>query len=75
MRVAKHVETEHVRQEVPVRQEQVHVERRRVNRTAAGARDMRDEAIVVPIMEEEVVVEKHPVVKEEIVISKEFGRP
>jgi uncharacterized protein (TIGR02271 family) len=71
VRVAKHVETERVRQEVPIQKEQVHVERRPVNRTAGTAPEFRDDEIVVPVMEEEVVVEKRPVVKEELVISKE----
>jgi uncharacterized protein (TIGR02271 family) len=71
VRVAKHVETEHVRQDVPVRQEQVHVERRPVERAAGIAPEFRNEEIVVPVMEEEAVIEKRPVVKEEIVIGKE----
>jgi uncharacterized protein (TIGR02271 family) len=71
VRVAKHVETERVRQEVPVQKEQVHVERRPVTRTAGTTPEFRDDEIVVPVMEEEVVVEKRPVVKEELVISKE----
>jgi uncharacterized protein (TIGR02271 family) len=70
VRVAKHVETERVRQDVPLRHEQVHVERRPVDRTA-GAAEFRDQEIVVPVMEEDAVIEKRPVVKEEIVITKE----
>lgn len=71
VRVAKHVETEHVREDVPVRQERVHVERRPVDRPGAATPEFRNEEVVVPVMEEEAVVEKRPVVKEEIVISKE----
>jgi len=71
VRVAKHVETERVRQEVPVRKEQVHVERRQVNRKAGVTPEFHDDEIVVPVMEEDVVVEKRPVLKEELVISKE----
>ena len=71
VRVAKHVETERVRQDVPLRQEQVHVERRPVDRTAGAAAEFRDQEIVVPVMEEEAVIEKRPVVQEEIVITKE----
>ena len=33
-------------------------------------REMHDDEIVVPVIEEELTVEKRPVVKEEIVISK-----
>jgi uncharacterized protein (TIGR02271 family) len=68
--VSKHVEAEHVRQTVPLRGEEVHVERRPVER-AVGSAEMRNDEIVVPVTEEEAVVEKRPVVKEEIVISKE----
>ncbi len=71
VRVAKHVESHHVRQDVPLRQEQVHVERRPVDRTAVAAVEFQDQEIVVPVMEEKAVIEKRPVVKEEIVISKE----
>ena len=70
VRVAKHVETERVKQTVPLRGEEVHVERRPVERAVGSAAEMRNDEIVVPVMEEEAVVEKRPVVKEEIVISK-----
>jgi uncharacterized protein (TIGR02271 family) len=70
VRVAKHVETEHVRQTVPLMREEVHVERRPVERAVGSAAELRNDEIVVPVMEEEAVVEKRPVVKEEIVISK-----
>jgi uncharacterized protein (TIGR02271 family) len=70
VRVAKHVETEHVRHDVPVRQEQVHIERRPVDRAAGAAPEFRNQETIVPVMEEEAVIEKRPVVKEEIVISK-----
>ena len=65
----KTVETEHVRQNVPVRREEVTVERRPVNERMAAA-DIGDDAIRVPLTQEEVVVEKRPVVKEEIVVRK-----
>jgi len=71
VRVGKHVETEHVTQSVPLTREEVHVERRPVDRAVGSAAEFRNDEIVVPVMEEEAVVEKHPVVKEEIVISKE----
>jgi uncharacterized protein (TIGR02271 family) len=71
VRVSKHIETEHVKQTVPLRSEEVHVERRPVNRAVDSAAEMRNDEIVVPVIEEEAVIEKRPVVKEEIVISKE----
>jgi uncharacterized protein (TIGR02271 family) len=69
--VEKHVETEHVREAVPVMREEVTVERRPITDPTANpqARFEGDE-IRVPIMEEEVVVEKRAVAKEELVISK-----
>jgi len=71
VRVSKHVETEHVRQSVPLQSEEVRVERRRVDREGASAAEIRDDEIRVPVMQEEAVVEKRPVVKEEIVITKQ----
>lgn len=68
--VAKHVETEHVSQEVPLHHERVRVERRPVS-DVRGAVDIGADEIRIPVIEEEVVVEKRAVVKEEIVISKE----
>jgi uncharacterized protein (TIGR02271 family) len=70
VRVGKRVETEHVRQSVPVTREEVHVERRPVER-ATGSAELRDDEIVVPVSEERLEVNKRPVVKEEVVISKE----
>jgi uncharacterized protein (TIGR02271 family) len=67
--VGKHVETE--RQQVPVnlKREEMVIERRPVNREA-GATDIREDQIRVPLMEEEAVVDKRAVVKEELVIGK-----
>ncbi|HEX8243205.1 MAG TPA: PRC and DUF2382 domain-containing protein, partial [Longimicrobium sp.] len=69
--VHKHVETEHVRESVPVMREQVTVERRPITEPNAGteARFEGDE-IRIPVVEEEVVVEKRPVVREELVVRK-----
>lgn len=70
VRVSKHVETEHVRQSVPITREEVRVERRPVERAVGAAPEMGSDEITVPVMEEQVIVEKRPVVKEEVVISK-----
>ncbi|HEX8904041.1 MAG TPA: PRC and DUF2382 domain-containing protein [Longimicrobiaceae bacterium] len=69
--VHKRVETEHVRESVPVMREEVSVERRPITDPHAGtdARFEGDE-IRVPVVEEEVVVEKRPVVREELVVRK-----
>jgi uncharacterized protein (TIGR02271 family) len=70
VRVSKRIETDHVRQDVPLRREEVRVERRPVERAVGSAAEMREDEIVVPVTEEEAIVEKRPVVKEEVVISK-----
>jgi len=69
--VHKHVETEHVRESVPLMREEVTVERRPITEPNAGteARFEGDE-IRIPVVEEEVVVEKRPVVREELVVRK-----
>jgi uncharacterized protein (TIGR02271 family) len=71
VRVSKHVETEHVKQEVPLRRDEVHIERRPVEQAVGYEPEFRNDEIVVPVVEEEAVIEKRPVVKEELVISKE----
>ncbi|AHY46494.1 TIGR02271: conserved domain [Rubrobacter radiotolerans] len=70
MRVRKRVRTERERMEVPTRREEVSVERVPVNEEATDAEIGEDE-ISVPVVEEEVVVEKKPVVKEEIRLRKD----
>ncbi|HYH80587.1 MAG TPA: PRC and DUF2382 domain-containing protein [Longimicrobium sp.] len=69
--VDKRVETQHVREAVPVMREEVSVERRPLAEPTTNP-DARFEGgeIRVPLMEEEVVVEKRAVAKEELVISK-----
>lgn len=70
-RVAKHVETEHVRKEVPVTREEVEIERRPVQGDRMGATGrMEEDEVRVPLTEEHAVVEKHTVPREEIVVRK-----
>src|SRR5690606_23367895 len=71
--VQKHVETEHVRESVPVTREEVTVERRPVRDASATGRnpEIGEDEIRVPLMEEEVVAEKRAVPKEEVVIRKQ----
>jgi uncharacterized protein (TIGR02271 family) len=70
-RIGKHVETEHISQPVTRRREEVVVERRPVEAGARGdAATIGDAEVRVPLMEEEVTVEKRPVVKEELVVGK-----
>ena len=71
-RISKHIETEHRTQPVTITREDVRIERRPVPDPAAyGTPQLKSEEIRVPITEEEAVVEKRPVVKEELVIGKE----
>ena len=71
VRVGKHVETEHRRENVTVSREEVHVERRPVSDGRTADIRASDQEIRVPVVEEQVIVEKHPVVKEELIVSKE----
>lgn len=69
--IGKHVETEHVRESVPVSKEKVHVERRPIEGGPASGIGASNDEIRVPIMEEEPVVDTRAVAKEEVIISKE----
>jgi uncharacterized protein (TIGR02271 family) len=70
LRVRKRVRIEHEQIEVPVKREEVYVERVPVEGEASEG-EIGDDEVVVPIIEEEVVVSKRPVVKEEIRIRKD----
>jgi uncharacterized protein (TIGR02271 family) len=69
IRVRKRVRTAREHIEVPTRHEEVTVERVPVEGAASEAEIGEDE-VVVPVIEEEVVVQKRPVVKEEVRIRK-----
>ena len=69
--VHKTVETEHVREQVPVTREEVTVERRPVNEVRADAAEIGAQEIRVPVTREEAVADKRAVVKEEIVVRKQ----
>ena len=68
--VEKHVETEHVRETVPVMREEVTVERRPVTDARATDARFENDEIRIPLTEEEVVVDKRTVAKEELVVKK-----
>ncbi|HEU4881147.1 MAG TPA: DUF2382 domain-containing protein [Longimicrobium sp.] len=71
--VHKTVETEHVHENVQVRHEEVEVERRPIrDPLAAGAGQITEteDEIRIPLMAEEVVVEKRVVPTEELVVRK-----
>ena len=71
VRVRKRVVTERRREEVPTRREEVRVERVPVAGEVAAEAEIGEDEVVIPLTEEEVVVEKRPVAKEEIRIRKE----
>ncbi|HEX7090043.1 MAG TPA: PRC-barrel domain-containing protein [Longimicrobiales bacterium] len=64
--IEKHVRTKHVRQPVTRRVEEVEVERR----AATGRGEIEEEELRVPVSEEELVVEKRPRVREELLVRK-----
>ena len=68
--VRKRVRTERERMAVPRRREQVNVERVPVNEPTSGAEIGEDE-VVIPVVEEEIVVQKRAVVREEIRVRKD----
>ena len=68
--VRKRVVTDREQMEVPTRHEEVTVDRVPVEGEATEAEIGEDE-VVIPVTEEEVVVEKRPVAKEEIRIRKD----
>jgi uncharacterized protein (TIGR02271 family) len=68
--VEKHVETEHVRESVPVTREEATIERRPISDPMNAQARIEDDEIRVPLSEEEVVVEKRTVPKEELVVKK-----
>lgn len=68
--VRKRVRTDREQLEVPTRHEEVSVERVSVDSETTDAQ-IGDEEISVPVTEEEVVVEKRPVAKEEVRIRKD----
>jgi uncharacterized protein (TIGR02271 family) len=70
IRVRKRVRTDHERIEVPTRHEEISVERVPVEGEASEA-EIGDDEVVVPVTEEEVIVHKRPVVKEEVRIRKD----
>jgi len=72
VRVRKHVERRSERVDEPVFHERVEVERRPVNRVVDRAPGIRQEGetLVVPVLEEVLVVEKRLVVREELHIKR-----
>jgi uncharacterized protein (TIGR02271 family) len=69
--VRKRVRTEREQLRVPKRREEVHVERVPVEGREASGAEIGEDEVFMPVTEEEVVVEKRPVVKEEIRVRKD----
>jgi len=68
--VRKEVHTEHKTIDVPVSREEVVIERHAPSGRTAAASDIKSQEIRIPVTEEEVRVEKTPVVKEEVSVGK-----
>ena len=72
VRVRKQVRTEREQVRVPTRHEEVSVERVPVEEgREASEADIGEDEVTMPVVEDEVVVEKRPVVKEEIRVRKD----
>ena len=69
-RLRKTVETEHVRESVPVQREEVVVERRPLSADASADVEIGEDEIRIPLTREEAVVEKRAVPVEEVVVKK-----
>ena len=70
-RLRKTVETEHVRQSVPLEREEVRVERRPLDASSGADVQIGEEEISIPLTREEAVVEKRAVPVEEVVVHKD----
>ncbi len=72
MKVRKRVRTDREQIRVPIKREEVSVERVPVEGREAIPGEISEEEIVVPVVEDEVVVAKQAVVKEEIKVRKDI---
>jgi uncharacterized protein (TIGR02271 family) len=70
LNVRKRVRTDREQIEVPTRHEEVTIDRVPIDSETSGA-EIGDDEVSIPVTEEEVVVEKRPVVKEEVRIRKD----
>ena len=70
LNVRKRVRTDREQVRVPTKREEVNVERVPVNEERTGA-EIGDDEVSVPVVEEEVVVGKQSVVKEEVRVRKD----
>lgn len=70
VRVEKRVETEQVRQSIPITRDDVSVERRPLAPGSSLERWEDEEGLHIPLVEEELVIEKRLVAREELLIRK-----
>jgi uncharacterized protein (TIGR02271 family) len=68
--VHKTVETRHVSETVPLKHEELVIETRPLQPGTPAQGDITDGEVRIPLMAEEVVVDKHAVAREEVVIRK-----
>ena len=68
----KTVETEHVRETVPLMREEITIERRPISADSQASANVEigEDEIRIPVMEEQAVVEKRVVATEEVVVNK-----
>lgn len=71
VRVRKEVVTEQKSIDVPVTREEVYVERRPGSGQPSDVPISEGETYRIPVREEEVIVEKHPVEREEVILGKQ----
>ncbi len=71
MNVRKRVRTEREQMRVPTRREEVNVERVPVNDREAAPGEIGEDEVSMPVVEDEIVVGKQAVVKEEIRVRKD----
>ncbi len=71
LNVRKRVRTDREQISVPTRHEEVSVERVPVEGREVSEAEIGEDEVSMPVVEEEVVVEKHPVIKEELRIRKD----
>lgn len=69
--IDKDVETRHVRENVPVRHEEVVIERRDAAPGATASPRIEEGEIHIPVTEEELIVQKRTVPREELVVRKQ----
>lgn len=71
-RVHKSVETRHVSEKVPLSHEELVIEKRPIQGgvSASGAASIGDDEVRIPLKQEEAVVDKRAVAREEVVIRK-----